>query len=638
MRMQDIAKKLKRETITSNNSNTSSHSTDNIAPQTTTPKGKVRERTAPWLLLEALHQGYLDFAENVIRQHALTDSERLLLNGIKATWQEDSLKAKQLLNQAASQLVGINKCWAHIALSNLFLDLGDDDSLNYSISRARRYAYEDRQDRQCLAVLVELLDARVDIERGIHDRAARTITNALEGCDDPYLHGFASYLFGCLGRFSPKHSEKRVENLQNALDIFKNEEANHYFSALIKLELSHCDVELTQAHKLANEAAEELKTLGRSREAGAAKTHANDIQKKLAETASLNLSNKTHSKESYNRIGECLFISASMKAIRLKLDAISAADRDPVLILGPRGCGKEMLAQSIHMLSPRNEGPMLAINCGALPDQLVESELFGYEKGAFTGANNQKRGLFELAQNGTLFLDEIGELTLSAQTKLLRVLQMRQFRRVGGTTELFTNARIIAATNRDLDEMAQAGNFRDDLLDRLSVWRLRIPPLNRRREEILPLAEEFLNRYGDGVKYQLDNSAQQFLLQKDYPGNIRVLENDIRRSIGNARAANTKIINAAMICEDFDLEKFAALNQPPSKTKETKQLSNKTISIEDIPNYEEAMLDFERQLLTQALAACQWSKKLAANALGMSERTFWRAIQRHKLHTRPDEF
>lgn len=637
--MQDIAKKLKRETISSSTS-TSNNSTNQVTPPQTSninTTGKVRERTAPWLLLEALHQGYLDFAENIITQHALTESEKLLLKGMRAAWQEDTTKAKQLLNQAATQLVGINKCWAHIALSNLFMDLGDDDSVNYSISRARRYAYEDRQDKQCLAVMVELLDARVDIERGVHDRALRTINNSLEDCADPYLHAFASYLLGCLGRFSEKVAESRIENLQKALTTFKNEELNHYFSALIKLELSHCNLELSEALKLANEAAEGLKNLGRNREAGAAQTHANDLQKKLNEFTPSPISSKTQPTENHDRVGACLFISASMKAIRLKLNAVSASDRDPVLILGPRGCGKEMLAQSIHMLSPRYDGPMLAINCGALPDQLVESELFGYEKGAFTGANNQKRGLFELAQNGTLFLDEIGELTLAAQTKLLRVLQMRQFRRVGGTTELFTNARIIAATNRDLEEMAQAGNFRDDLLDRLSVWRLRIPPLSRRREEILPLAEEFLNRYGEGVKYQLDHSAQQFLLQKDYPGNIRVLENDIRRSIGNARAANTKIINAAMICEDFDIEKFAALNQV-TKTKETKHLSNKVVSLEDIPNYEEAMMDFERQLLTQALAACQWSKKLAANALGMSERTFWRAIQRHKLHTRPDEF
>ena len=639
MRMQDIAKKLKRETPTTSPDTISK----TVVPQTPTNKvisGKVREQTPQWLLLEELHRGYKDFAENIINQPGLTESERVLLKGMRAAWQEETALAKQLLHQAASQLTGINKCWAHISLANLFLDLGDDDSVDYAISRARRYSFEDRLDRQCLSSMVELLDARVDIERGAHERALRTISNCLEDCSDPFLQGFASYLLGCLGRFSEKAIENRVEKLQEAVEIFQNQVINHYFLALTKLELSHCDIELAEALELARTATKELKSLGRNREAGAAQSRVNELEEKLKKTS---ISQKPSQATNHDRVGDCLFVSASMRAIRLRLDAISAADRDPVLILGPRGSGKEMLAQSIHSLSPRRNGPMLAINCGALPDQLVESELFGYEKGAFTGAATQKRGLFELAQDGTLFLDEIGELPPQSQTKLLRVLQMRQFRRVGGTTELFTNARIIAATNRDLDEMSQAGNFREDLLDRLSVWRLRIPPLSKRREEILPLAQEFLTRYGDGIDYQLDSSAKQFLLEKDYPGNIRVLENDIRRSIGNARAANTTTINASMICEEFEIEKFSQLNQKEQSNSTSKTNKNssdlyKIAAMSDIPNFEEAMLNFERHLLTQALAACQWSKKLAANALGMSERTFWRAVQRHKLHTRPDDF
>jgi transcriptional regulator with GAF, ATPase, and Fis domain len=635
MRMQDIAKRLKRETSTE--IPTGKTLSTQATPTKDSPE-KTRERSAPWSLLEALHNGYLDFAENVIRQSTVTESERKLLNGIKAAWQEEVTLAKQLLNNSATQLTGINKCWAHISLANLFLDLGDDDSVDFSISRARRYAYEDRQDRQCLSIFVELLDARIDIERGAHERALRTINNVLSDCSDHLLYGFACYLLACIGRFSEKAAQTRIEKLYEAIEIFQNIEINHYFLALTKLELSQCDIDLKEAYTVAKESAESLKSLGRKRESGAAEIRAKELEEKIYQLNRVSTPSKPI--DNHERVGNCLFVSASMKAIRLKLDAISAADKDPVLILGPRGSGKEMLAQSIHILSPRRQGQLLAINCGALPDQLVESELFGYEKGAFTGANTQKRGLFELAENGTLFLDEIGELSLAAQTKLLRVLQSRQFRRVGGTTELTTNARIIAATNKDLDEMAQSGGFRDDLLDRLSVWRLRIPPLSRRKEEIMPLAEEFLIRYGEGAKYQFDNSAKQFLLEKDYPGNIRVLENDVRRSIGNARAANTLSINSAMICEDFDIDQFAVLNeqkksQPNSVFPEE---LNKIVTMKDIPNYEEAMMVFEKHLLTRALAACQWSKKITANALGMSERTFWRAIQRHKLHTRPDEF
>jgi transcriptional regulator with GAF, ATPase, and Fis domain len=424
-------------------------------------------------------------------------------------------------------------------------------------------------------------------------------------------------------------ANKRIEYLQQAIEIFQTSEPDAYLTALAEYELSYCNIDLTKAKELADKAAHLLSSFSRNREAQTACTRAKELTQKL--TTTQNTSTAT-----MERIGQCLFISPPMRAIRLKLDAIAAAQRDPVLILGPRGCGKELLAQSIHLLSPRNQRTMLAINCAALPEQLIEAELFGYEKGAFTGANTQKRGLFELADNSTLFLDEIGELTPAAQTKLLRVLQTGELRRVGGTTEFKTDVRILAATNRDLDEMAQNGTFREDLLDRLAVWRLRIPPLNRRREEILPLAEEFLQRYGNGSSFVLDSSAQKFLLEKDYPGNVRILENDIRRSIGNARAANTNIITATMVCEDFEsLTEFT--HATPYNHYHKSEDGNRPISIADIPNYDEAMLNFERELLIRALVACQWNKKLTANALGMSERTFWRAIQRHKLHTRPED-
>jgi two-component system, NtrC family, response regulator AtoC len=619
-KLHEIAKKLKRETTVVNSNSTAMQSTQ---PLPTT--SKMRERTTPWLLIEALHQGQTKAADAIINKSELTETEKLLLKGMRAAWAEEATQAEQILGRAAGQLVGISRCWAHLELAQLFLDLGKDDQADYHLSRARRYSYEDRQDRQCLTIMVDLIDARADIERGAHQRAHNTINSLLADCSDGYLKGIAFYLLGCLGRFREGASASdRSENLREAINIFESQSTDRYYLALSRLEMSHCAADLKTAEEMARSAGAELSALGRVREAKAAQARAAELAGELAN------SRAGADSDNHERIGQCLFISASMRAMRLKLDAIAGAERDPVLILGPRGSGKEMIAQSIHALSPRRQKSMLAINCGALPEQLVESELFGYEKGAFTGAATQKKGLFELADGGTLLLDEIGELAPSAQAKLLRVLQTGRFRRLGGTAEIVTDVRIIAATNRDIDEMAGVGTFRADLLDRLSVWRLRIPPLSKRREEILPLAEEFLERYGEG-KYRLDNNAKKFLLEKDYPGNVRILENDIRRSIGNARAAGTDLITAPMILEDYDPSMPDSLN-PVNKTDSTAR----TFSIDEIPNYDEAMLNFERELLIRALAACQWNKKLAAVALGMSERTFWRAVQRHRLHTRPE--
>jgi transcriptional regulator with GAF, ATPase, and Fis domain len=619
-KLHDIAKKLKRETHVVTNKSTAIQNA-----QSTPSTSKMRERTPPWLLTEALHQGRGDIADSIIKQTDLTETERLLLSGMREAWTENALKAEQLLGRAAGQLIGVNKCWAHLELATLSFDLGKDDQADYHLSRARRYAYEDRQDRQCLSLAVELLDARADIERGAHHRAQNTINGLLADCSDSYLKGIAFYLLGCLGRFGGENiASTRAANLKQAINIFQSLSADRYYLALSRLEFSYCANELKEGAELAQVSAKELAALGRMREARGAQTRAAELAEQISRSP------MSFTVDRHERIGQCLFISASMKALRLKLDAIAGSERDPVLVLGPRGSGKEMIAQSIHLLSPRRNKPFLAINCGALPEQLVESELFGYEKGAFTGATTQKRGLFELAEGGTLLLDEIGELPTPAQAKLLRVLQTGLFRRLGGTVEHATDARIIAATNRDLDEMAGTGTFRADLFDRLSVWRLRIPPLSRRREEILPLAEEFLQRYGEG-KYQLDKNAKKFLLEKDYPGNVRILENDIRRSIGNARAAGTSIITASMILEDFDPTQSDSVfpnNQlSPSALK---------FSADEIPNFDIAMLNFERELLIRALAACQWNKKVAASALGMSERTFWRAVQRHKLYTRPE--
>jgi transcriptional regulator with GAF, ATPase, and Fis domain len=210
-----------------------------------------------------------------------------------------------------------------------------------------------------------------------------------------------------------------------------------------------------------------------------------------------------------------------------------APTNSTVLILGETGTGKELVARAIHRRSPRRERPLIKVNCAALPRDLVESELFGHEKGAFTGATQQRRGRFELADGGTLFLDEIAELPLEAQGKLLRVLQDQEFERVGGTRSLHTDVRVIAATNRDLQPRLKSGAFRADLYYRLNVFPLTLPPLRERREDIPHLVRYFTERAARKLGKHFDDIAQAFLDQSmihDWPGNVRELENAVERA------------------------------------------------------------------------------------------------------------
>lgn len=215
-----------------------------------------------------------------------------------------------------------------------------------------------------------------------------------------------------------------------------------------------------------------------------------------------------------------------------------APSRATVLILGESGVGKELVARALHERGARAESPFVAVNCGAIPEGLIESELFGHEKGAFTGANLAKQGLFEAASGGTLFLDEVGELPPLVQVKLLRALQQRSIRPVGGVRDIPIDVRIVAATHRDLEEEVRQGRFREDLYYRLNVIGLKVPPLRQRREDILLLAEHFLERFAlemeggsGGTRKRLSKEVQRLLLDHSFPGNVRELENIIERAV-----------------------------------------------------------------------------------------------------------
>jgi Nif-specific regulatory protein len=259
------------------------------------------------------------------------------------------------------------------------------------------------------------------------------------------------------------------------------------------------------------------------------------IRENAAERLALREENERLRTELGERSDVKNLLGRSPAMIRVKQMILQVApSQATVLVRGASGTGKEIVARAIHQHSPRAAGPFLAVSCAALPESLVESELFGHEKGAFTGAQARRRGRFELATGGTLFLDEIGDLSPAMQVRLLRVLQERQFERVGGDTTLTVDVRVIAATNRPLEALIDAGQFREDLFYRLNVFPIFLPPLRERGSDVLLLADAFIEKYGrlhgrDGV--QISPRALDLLMAHHWPGNVRELENTIERAV-----------------------------------------------------------------------------------------------------------
>ncbi|MGE3152685.1 MAG: sigma-54-dependent transcriptional regulator [Nitrospiraceae bacterium] len=328
-----------------------------------------------------------------------------------------------------------------------------------------------------------------------------------------------------------------------------------------------------------------------------------------------------------------------MRALLEKVKLVAGTD-STVLVVGESGTGKELVANAIHHHSPRKDQAFIKVSCAALPETLLEAELFGHEKGAFTGALRQRKGRFELAHRGTLFLDEIGEISLVVQVKLLRVLQERQFERVGGNQTIEVDVRLICATQKDLKKEVMQGRFREDLYYRLNVVPIMLPPLRERREDVLMLAEHVLSNRSEHVKKVikgLSSPAEELLLRYSFPGNVRELENMIERAVALGREREE--------IQPWDLCGYPTcpfLGGVPQDTCGfcSEGLVGRTERKDANESLATARERFEREYILSVLTQTEGSKTMAAKILGLSRKGLWEKCKRYGIAvgaTEPEE-
>ncbi len=316
-----------------------------------------------------------------------------------------------------------------------------------------------------------------------------------------------------------------------------------------------------------------------------------------------------------------VWASTSMQEVRAVLEQVADTDVT-VLIQGESGVGKEIVARTLHELSSRSKKPLVKVNCAALPADLLESELFGYEKGSFTGATRRKTGKFEHANHGTIFLDEIGEMSGPLQAKLLQVLQDREFTRLGGNKEVTVDVRVVCATNRKLDEMVEGGDFRADLFFRLNVVNVTIPPLRERRDEIPALVETFLRRYALLYRKPISSLSDRLMnaLQREaFPGNVRELENLIKRVV--VLESEQSVLNELMERQQ---------GRPDAYSKLVEFIEHSQQTAGEMPLREVGRLaaqEAERETIGRILQHTDWNRKQAARMLGISYKTLLQKIR-----------
>ncbi|SMF43021.1 Two-component response regulator PilR [Alteromonadaceae bacterium Bs31] len=373
----------------------------------------------------------------------------------------------------------------------------------------------------------------------------------------------------------------------------------------IQKKLSHMPVAVITAHGNMDTAIEAMK-------AGAFDFVSKPIDlpslRKLVDTA-LSTKQLPASSESSDKI-----IGNSPQILKLKNSIQKLArSQAPIYVSGESGSGKELVARSIHELGPRSQAAFVAVNCGAIPKELMESEFFGHKKGSFTGANQDKNGLFQAAEGGTLFLDEVADLPLDMQVKLLRAIQEKAIRPIGGQGEIITNVRILCATHKNLEELVNQGDFRQDLFYRLNVIQLNVPALRDRHEDIPGLIDALLSRIAENCgidKPKISSQAQKKLIEYSYPGNIRELENILERAF--------TLCEDDEICEeDLQLERGTIVEQAGEAGRKSSHF-HASLNHSSIDDY---LSEVEREIICDTLEQTRWNKTLAAKKLGISFRS-----------------
>ncbi len=317
--------------------------------------------------------------------------------------------------------------------------------------------------------------------------------------------------------------------------------------------------------------------------------------------------------EEKSKINSIIHNSPKMQEV-ISIASRVADSKASVLITGESGTGKEVLAKAIHLISSRKNNAFIAVNIHALSENLLESELFGHEKGSFTGADKMRRGRFELADNGTIFLDEVGDIPVGTQVKLLRVLQEHQFERVGGTEVVDVDVRVVAATNQHLQKKIKEGTFREDLFYRLNVVNINIPPLRERREDILPLIDTFIKKYSEEnnkERLEVTKETADILLKYSYPGNVRELENIIERSVVLSRSRMIMAADLPLTVKELNYEKDINQSTPQTLNEKVEEL--------------------EKRLIYDALKEANGNQTKAGKILGLTERNLRYKLQKYNI-------
>ncbi len=566
-----------------------------------------------WHFKQALHSDNSLKINEILENATLTTTKKTLLKSMHLAWQEDK-KSKNLLEGLLKTSEIIDKTWIALTLSEVYFFWGSNENSSYYSSIAcRQIGKAEGKFPSYLSALVKLweIELRLSIDP-LDKSSASTLSSEVKQITDTstfqLIKGYGHYLLGLIARLS-NDTPRAIECFQQAISFL--EPADSYYISLAQIELAKIKtLDLSERKVLLISAQKSLRILKKFSCLAKAEAILGELSKtKIAQVS------PTSVNYNYQAIGECLFISPRMLEIKHTLEVISKhGSNDPVLILGPKGSGKERIASAIQDLT---ESKMLVINCSNLSKELFESTMFGHKKGAFTGANEDKTGMFELVENGLLFLDEVGDIPLECQAKFLRVLQTRDFSRVGEESKSRTfTGRVIAATNKDLQTLVTQGAFRGDLLDRLSFWQIELPPLDKRKEEIIPLAEFFLKLHGKDQTFTLGKSAIDFLLQKEHPANIRGLEIDIKRAIVNALSQNIRIITMELL--------------NPHSTNTNSTLSKKEL-LETIKPYDELMDNYGKRIVLEALEICEFNKSLAMKHLQVSESKLYRLLNKYGI-------